>query len=340
MNKNKLETINVKLTDKTRRMGDSSTVARLATLLAMLVSLPATASETFVQAANSGNIELTMIVVDNGEFLMGSPDKERGRSKREGPQVEVAIPAPFAISKTEITVAQFAAFVAATGYRTEAEQKGTAEVFNLSDGLMFQKSGATWRDDFNGEQAGGDLPVIRVSWNDAQAFTRWLATDTGKPYRLLSESEFEYALRAGTTSPYWWGKGAPKDATENLAGSKERAAKLKWPVAFNGYTDRFWGPAPVASLAPNPFGLHDMSGNAAEWVADCYATLDKIPTNGSANEQKDCPMRVFRGAAWAYPPPLARSAYRNAAAAAHSSATIGFRVAVNLAQDSQTQAAQ
>ena len=310
----------------------------LATLLLLGAAASSRAAETFVDWQGSDGPPLTMIVVEPGEFVMGSPDAEPGRAKREGPQVTVNIARPFAVSKTEISVSQFAAFVAATGYQTEAERKGAAEVFNVRTGLMVEKAGISWRDNFKGRDADDDLPVIRVSWNDAQAYTSWLAAETGKPYRLLSESEFEYVVRAGTTSPYWWGTGSPKSTVENLAGSNERAGQIRWPVAFKGYTDRFWGPAPVASFEPNPFGLHDVGGNTAEWVADCYVALGKLPSDGSAFEQPDCSKRVFRGAAWSYPPPFARSAYRNAASPTHTTATIGFRVAVDIGQDSQSQA--
>lgn len=320
----------------------SQRMIRLVSLLATLVLVAGPASsfaaETFVDLTDANGTGLTMVVVEPGEFVMGSPEGEPGRAEREGPQVKVRFVAPFAVSKTEITVAQFAAFVAATGYRTEAEQKGTAEVFDFRDGMMVEKPGATWRENFKGGEANDDLPVIRVSWNDAQAFAQWVAAETGKPYRLLSESEFEYIVRAGTTSPYWWGTGSPKSIVENVAGSSERSGQLRWPVAFRGYTDRFWGPAPVASFAPNPFGLHDVGGNAAEWVADCYIALGKLPTDGSAFDQPDCSKRVFRGAAWSYPPTFARSAYRNAGSPTMTKATIGFRVAVDLGADSQSQA--
>ncbi len=314
------------------------TNASLVGLILVILAASAGAAETIVEAVGPEGAELTMVVVQPGEFLMGSPDREPGRSKREGPQVSVRIAAPFAVSKTEITVGQFAAFVADSGYTTEAERNGKAEIFDLRDGLMTAKNGASWRHNFKGGAADDELPVIRVSWNDALAYSQWLAAQTGKPYRLLSESEFEYVVRAGTTSPYWWGVGSPKTSVENIAGSKERTGQIKWPVAFKGYTDRFWGPAPVASFTPNPFGLHDMGGNAAEWVADCYAELVSLPTDGSSYEEDGCKRRVFRGAAWSYPPPFARSAYRNAAVPTHVAATIGFRVALDLGENAQSQA--
>lgn len=312
--------------------------ARVATLAVVALWCEAGVAEAFVESAGSSGVEVTMVVVEPGEFRMGSPDRELGRAKREGPQVTVRFSEPFAVSKTEITVAQFAAFVAATGYETDAERKGASEVFNVRTGQMADRAGLSWRENFKGTPADSELPAIRISWNDAQAFANWLAVETGKPFRLPSESEFEYALRGGTTSPYWWGDGSPQSSVENVAGSRERAGDLRWPVAFKGYTDRFWGPAPVASLAPNPFGLHDMSGNAAEWVTDCFAGLSEMPTDGTPYIEEGCKKRAFRGAAWSYPPPFARSAYRNGASATYATATIGFRVALDLPTNSQSQA--
>lgn len=311
-------------------------VAWVATLA---VGLAAAEPTAFQDSVGGDGIKIDMIVVEAGEFVMGSPESESGRARREGPQHKVSFAKPFAVSRTEISVEQFASFVAATGYMADAEKRGSGKVFNARNGKILDKAGVSWKHDFRGAEAVADAPVIRVSWRDAQAFVSWLSANTGRAYRLPSEAEFEYALRAGSTSRYWWGDGSPDRAVENVTGDKERLKELRWPVGFRGYTDRHWGPAPVGSFEANPFGLHDMGGNAAEWVQDCYSeSLTALPGDGVAGTTGNCDMRVFRGGAWGYAPPLVRSAYRNAATEDHSSPMVGFRVAVDLSGDGPAQA--
>lgn len=286
-----------------------------------------------------GRTDIDVVIVAAGTFKMGSPANEAGRSEREGPQIDVAFSAPFGISETEISVRQFRKFVTATGYVTDEEKKGSGDVFNGRDGRMIEKEGINWRHDFTGEDAQDNHPVIRVSWNDAAAFVAWLSDESGKTYRLPSEAEFEYALRAGSTTRYWWGDRNPTRRVENLTGDREQFKKLRWPVAFRYYSDNHWGPAPVASFSPNPFGLHDMGGNTAEWVADCHTpSLADQPIDGSAQTSGDCKMRVFKGGAWGYAPPLSRSAYRNAAPRTHASTMLGFRVALDIDDPTLSQA--
>lgn len=296
----------------------------------------ADADEAIVASDKAPVIDL--VIVAAGTFRMGSPPDEAGRSEREGPQVDIAFASPFAIALTEITVGQFRNFVAASGYVTDEEKRGVGDVFHSGNGRLVERNGVNWRHDFAGNEAKEDRPVIRVSWNDAAAFTAWLSDESGQPYRLPSEAEFEYALRAGSTTRYWWGQGTPGRQVENLTGDREQFRKLRWPVAFRYYTDRHWGPAPVGSFPPNPFGLHDMGGNAAEWVADCHTqSLSGQPTDGSPRTTGDCNLRVFRGGAWGYAPPLSRSAYRNAAQLSHASTMLGFRVALDVDTPSSSQ---
>lgn len=275
-----------------------------------------------------GGLTVEMVVIPDGSFVMGSPDNEAGRSSHEGPQKTIRIATPFALGRTEVTVKQFAAFVAATGYVTVAEKVGQAKVLDPKTGRLVAKPGISWRHDFRGREADENLPVIRVSWNDAKAFATWLAKETGQHYRLPSETEFEYALRAGSDTRYWWGEGSPKRRIENLPGDRERLRDLRWPAPFRGYTDGNWGPSAVASFEPNPFGLFDMGGNITEWTEDCYVgSLSNVPADGSPSNVPDCEKRVLRGSAWALPPPLARSAFRDGAAIDFVSTLAGFRVA-------------
>lgn len=271
-----------------------------------------------------------MVALEAGEFSMGSPGSERDRLSNEGPVRTIAV-GPFALSQHEITVGEFRRFIEASGYQTDAEIQGESTVYNVLSGSLVQKSGVNWRHDFVGKPATDALPVVHVSWNDAKAYVAWLASETGQAYRLPSEAEFEYALRGGTKSPYWWGASAPRRKVENLTGQQDKIAnRWQWPDAFARYGDGHWGPAPHGSFRENPFGLYDIGGNVMEWVADCYGQLDALPGDATALEQEDCSKRVLRGGSWASPPKRARSASRVSAAPSKVSSMIGFRVARDL----------
>lgn len=210
-----------------------------------------------------------MIVIPAGDFVMGSPDDETDRDADEGPQHEVSISKPFAVGRYEITVAQFRDFVTSTGHDigtscSEWDGKG----FVIKSGGNFQNPGT---------EQGSDHPATCVSWRDAKAYVEWLSQRTHFNYRLLTEAEWEYAARAGSTSPYSTG--------ENLDAKN---------VNMNGK-----GSQPVGQLTPNKFGLYDMQGNVWEWTEDCYAkTYSKAPADGSAFVSPGCE-RTYRGGAWA-----------------------------------------
>ena len=227
-----------------------------------------------------------MIVVPTGKFTMGSQVSEQGRFDDEGPQHTVTIPQQFAIGQYELTFGQWNACVANGG----------------CDG--YKPSDKGW--------GGGTRPVINVSWNDAAAYVAWLVKKTGKPYRLLSESEYEYATRGGTTTAYPWGDDIGKNkANCNGCGSQ-------------------WGgkeTAPVGSIAPNQFGLYDMVGNVWEWTEDCYHdNYNGAPNVGSAWTSRYCNRRVLRGGSYVSYPRSLRSASRNRLAIIYRFFNIGFRV--------------
>lgn len=288
-----------------------------------------TFSDRFV---DRGGRSPLMVVLPIGHFQMGSPDNEQGRFDWEEPRHRVNIASGIAMARTEVSVSQFRNFINATGYQTDAERLGNASVYNQKTGRMHDVRGADWQRDYAGDKADADDPVVNVSWNDAAAYARWLSDRTGEAYRLPSEAEFEYALRAGTDTPYWWGHGTPERVVENLTGARDRARNgRKWIRAFTDYDDGFWGPAPVGHFLPNPFGLYDMGGNLSEWVADCWHdNYTRAPRDGSAWVNPGCSTRVVRGGSWGSAPEQDRSAHRIAGNAVIRSGRVGFRVAREL----------
>lgn len=272
------------------------------------------------------------VVVLAGSFMMGSTEFDQGRVENEIPEHRVTFRRGFAIGQREVSVAEFRAFVNQTKYRTDAERFGTSTVYDQHSGRLMSMSDVNWQMDYEGNPANPTDPVIHISWNDANAYTEWLARGTGKPYRLPSESEFEYALRGGTTTKYWWGNGSPGTLVENLTGDGDGSrGRRRWSVAFPGYSDKYWGPAPVASFVPNPFGLYDIGGNVAEWVRDCWHdSYVRAPLDGSAWINPGCTDRVIRGGYWASSPENTRSPYRLFAKPDYRDARTGFRIARDL----------
>ena len=272
------------------------------------------------------------VIVKAGSFMMGSSAFEPGHRDNEGPEHRVTFRRGFAIGQTEITVGQFRVFVERTHHLTDAEKLGYSHVYDHYSGRLARRDKVNWRMDYEGREADDDLPVVHVTWNDAFAYTRWLAKGTGKPYRLPTEAEFEYIQRAGRTSRYWWGDGAPSRVVENLTGDGDVSrGRRKWEVFFEDYDDGHWGPAPAASFPVNPFGLHDVGGNVGEWVMDCWHdSYIRAPDDGSAWINPGCDQRVVRGGYWASSPDQARSAYRMKASTTARDARIGFRIARDL----------
>ncbi|MDW2982404.1 MAG: SUMF1/EgtB/PvdO family nonheme iron enzyme [Rhodanobacter sp.] len=268
-----------------------------------------------------------MVVIPTGSFRMGASadDDPSGTAQ---PQHTVTIAKGFAMARSAVTVAEFREFVRASNYVPDSIRLGGASVYDERSGSLRDDSSATWQDDYAGRKADDNLPVVNVSWNDANAYADWLAQRTGKTYRLPSEAEFEYALRGGTTSRYWWGDGTPKQPVENLTGSGDRSRSgRRWSHAFRNYRDGYWGPAPVMSFAANPFGLYDINGNVSEWALDCWHdNYIRAPNDGSAWVNPGCRSHVLRGGSWGSSPEQVDSAYRQGADGELRSGRVGFRV--------------
>ena len=165
-----------------------------------------------------------------------------------------------------------------------------------------------------------------VSLDDAAAYTDWLSSRTGKQYRLLSSSEWEYVARAGVETASDAGDDSAVCAIANLADRSATAIYHDWSV--HACADGYVYTAPVGSFQPNRFGVYDMLGNVFEWVEDCWNdSYEGAPTDGSAWLQGDCGTRVLRGASWFSMPQYGRFAFRNHFQRGHRGATFGFRVA-------------
>lgn len=284
--------------------------------------------ERFTDVLDGGGRGPRMVVVPVGQFTMGSPENERGRGSSEGPQRRLVFDRGFAVARNEITVAEFRRFVEASAHQTDAERSGSSAVYDEKSGRLTKRRGVDWRRAFNGGRARDGDPVVHVSWNDAAAYARWLAQVTGKAYRLPTEAEFEYVLRAGGATAFPWGDGDPAEAIANLAGAGELSgAGRRWSQGIPGYDDGHWGPAPVRSYAANAFGLFDLDGNLSEWVEDCWHdNYLRAPEGTEAWVNPGCELRVIRGGSWGSSRDQSRSAWRGSAVAASSGARVGFRV--------------
>lgn len=263
-------------------------------------------------------IEPQIVTIPAGEFIMGSPEGEAGRNAdgREGPQHRVVFARPFGMAAGTVTVAGFAQFVVATG------REIPGEMLTWENDVLEVRAGRDFRNP--GFPQSSDCPVVGVTWHDALDYAAWLAAQTGKPYRLLSEAEWEYGTRAGSISAFWWGDTissaqANYDATWLYAGQGE-------PGAYRGRT------LPVLSLAPNPWGLYQTHGNVWEWCADrWHPNYEGAPSDGSAwRDESGDDRRVIRGGSWYGEPKFLRSAARNRYAPDYRENRFGFRLGLSL----------
>ncbi len=262
-----------------------------------------------------------MVIVPGGEFLMGSDRRDDESEDDERPRHRVTLDR-FALGVHEVTRDEYAAFVAAT-------DRGAGDrcyAFDGDDEGLDWRSEASWRSP--GYPQTGDHPAVCVNWEDAQAYARWLSAETGKTYRLPSEAEWEYAARAGTTTRRHWGDDPDDGCAYANGADRTFAARVdNWTAA--DCTDGVVWTSPVGAYRPNAFGLHDVLGNAWEWVEDCWHDdYDGAPRDGSSwTRGGDCGRRVIRGGSWFFDPRYLRSATRLGLDAGRRDALLGFRVA-------------
>jgi formylglycine-generating enzyme required for sulfatase activity len=204
---------------------------------------------------------IKLVLVPAGEFFMGSSDTDPAAKEIEKPRHRVLISRPFYLGAHEVTVAEFRAFVASTGYRTEAESSGEGgSVYNNEIRYFEQASGLSWRNPGIAHTQRDDEPVVQVSWNDAVAFCRWLSGEDHRSYRLPTEAEWEYACRAGTTTR--WCTGDDPAELDEVAWIRDQIDCTTHPVA---------------GKKPNNFGLYDMHGNVWEWCLDRFGPYPSAP---------------------------------------------------------------
>ncbi|MFC3193950.1 formylglycine-generating enzyme family protein [Marinicella sediminis] len=283
-------------------------------------------ADEFNDLLGNGTSGPTMVVMPTGSFNMGS----QTGPKHQRPRHQVNISYGLAISKFEVTVEAFGKFVENTGYQTTAERNNRAKIYDEKTGRFKDKFNINWRHDYLGKAADPAAPVIHVSWEDAQAYANWLSSSTQQPYRLLSESEFEYVLGAGNETLYPWGNDAPSQVLGNYSGAKDKfkRSRIRWREGFPDYEDGFWGPAPVGTFVANLYGLHDLSGNVMEWVDDCWHdSYTRAPTDGSAWVNRGCENRVIRGGNWGSSQEEYRTVHRISASTTLTDPRLGFRVA-------------
>lgn len=256
-------------------------------------STPQSSSKNYTERLQTAGllqqeVLLDMVYIPSGRFLMGAPDDEPEAFKNEKPQHLVSI-SEFWMGKFPITQAQYKAIMG-----------------NNPSHFM-----------------GNDRPVEQVSWHDVVKFCKRLSAKTGKLYRLPSEAEWEYACRAGTTTPFHFGQ----TLTDQLANYDARKIYNNSPIGQSR-----WETIKVGSFPANAFGLYDMHGNVWEWCADHYQyTYGGLPTDGSVYITKDSSRsRVLRGGSWVNAPRNCRSAVRNSYVPAYRSNNYGFRVVCHI----------
>ncbi len=284
--------------------------------------------QAFTDALRHGGRGPELVVIPHGAFRMGADASEAGSSDAERPARNIRFDRGLAVARHEITVGEFGRFVTATAYQTRAGRRGYSTVYDERSGNLVRRNGVDWRSDYVGAPAADYLPVIHVSAKDAQAYAQWLSDQTGQRYRLPSEAEFEYMLRAGNPGPFPWGKGAPRKDAGNFTGARDASpGGRQWRNAFEDYGDGAWGPARVGSYMANAYGLHDLAGNVSEWVADCWhSNYRRAPSDGKAWINPGCQEGVVRGGSWASSPEQTRSAWRLGSDVDTTNARVGFRV--------------
>lgn len=249
-----------------------------------------------------------MVQLPAGTFVMGAPEGELFSDESERPQHEVSVRS-FAVGVRPVSYAQYCAFVSDTA-REDPEANGITSLDGSHSWLKIASYKKPFADLYT---QGADDPVCCVSWQDAQDYVAWLCEKTGMPFRLLTEAEYEYALRAGTTTPYYTGEHV---------------------TYADAQFDRHYGSrtVPSGTFAPNAWGLYGMMGNAWSWVEDDYneSNYDGAPVDGSAWCLEGAGKKVVRGGSWNVKGEYLRSANRDGYTPDTRASRVGFRIAMDV----------
>lgn len=275
-----------------------------------------------------------MVAIPAGVAILGAGADDKFRNADELPERRFTIRERFLVSRYEITRDQYEAFVRATSRGVG----GDCLTDRRKLGVWQYDAATTFRDP--GFAQGGDHPVACVNWDEAQAYVAWLNTQTSGGYRLLTEVEWEYVARGGAAQnfAYPWGndpaRGCPsantfdRTALKKYAGMDTSGYKVYDPMECS---DELLNTSPVGSLKANEFGVHDIIGNVAEWVEDCYdATRERLSESGAPPTETNCAKRVAKGGSWGTLAHNVRIAERLPYAPAHRDDSIGIRVAKTL----------
>ncbi len=306
------------------------TLKPLALVLASLTLVPSTAF-----GGEVGYIEPPLVSIPAGDFMMGS---EQGNDN-EKPVRKVSVPA-FQMGKYEVTVHEFRQFIEATNYPAPEECR------HELNGWFRPYSKGNWEN--NALNTSEFQPVVCINWKAADAYTKWLAKETGKPYRLPTEAEWEYAARAGTTTDYFFGNDEDRTQVcqyantadlygENILQRDANTSYFNWSTGLANCVDNSAYASIVGMYQPNQFGLHDIISNVLEMLSDCYVEDYKnAPLDGSARLSDTCERRSTRGGSWHWNNwPLAQ---RGSIPEDFAGGVDGFRIALDGPAPKQTKA--
>jgi formylglycine-generating enzyme required for sulfatase activity len=261
------------------------------------------------------------IFIAGSTFLMGSPDSEVNREKENETHHQVKV-SDFYMAKYAVTVKQFETFIMESNYKTDADRGGGSDVWS-GIGWEERKAGVNWRCDVKGEeQKDKQHPVIHVSWNDVTEYCNWLSKKSNTIFRLPTEAEWEYACRAGTTTPFNTGENLTTEQA-NYYGN--------YPYRNYPKGKSLEKTTPVGSYPPNTWGLYDMHGNVWEWCVDWYGEKYYNECKKKGNVENPAgpetgSFRVLRGGGWNYDGRNCRSANRNDYIPDDRNGFIGFRL--------------
>lgn len=293
----------------------------------LFVSSPNVHAETKAESFSDCENCPEMIVVPSGEAMIGAEPFEANQKRGDIPVRKVKIAYKLAVGKTEITRGQYRQFMEQSSHKMAQDGCNTWG----RDRIMGYVPNHNW--DNPGMPQNDKHPVVCVSHVDATTYVKWLAEKTNKPYRLLSSTEYEYAARAGTRGPWYWGT-SQRDACKYANVADDVFRKNFDHAPLFKCDDGYEHTAPVATYEPNGWGLHDMLGNVYEWTDDClHRDSSTVPTDGRAwlaEDGGECDRRVPRGGSWVSGTDWVRAAAQAGDLAVYHSQLLGFRVGMTM----------